>query len=257
MKRYGLTKLTYLGSLEKTQAYTRANDEMIMTLHRFYAAKSCPGDYFISKIPYIVSEINKRVAPKPQVRLGKLTVVGEQINIRKEPNANSNIYKIKKKGDVINVVSLVGKWYVTINGNYVYKDSRTEYKPSTHEVISACKLYNSDTVSSSVLRTISAGTKVLYISDNKNGWSKVWYDNKTGYVKNSKLKNNAKLSTYPTYKVLSDAWLRKSPSLLPSTKVEKLKKGTTLTVKCLYSDGWYLVSYKDKEYYVRKSKLGK
>ena len=32
-----------------------------MTLHRWFAAKACPGDYLVSKHPYIVSEVNKKL----------------------------------------------------------------------------------------------------------------------------------------------------------------------------------------------------
>jgi hypothetical protein len=30
-----------------------------MTVHRWFAAKACPGDYLYSKHPYIANEVNK------------------------------------------------------------------------------------------------------------------------------------------------------------------------------------------------------
>ena len=258
MKRNKLTKITYLGSLEATRSYKRANGEALMTLHRWFAAKACPGDYFVSKIPYIISEINKRIKPdpKPLVRLGKLTVVGDLINVRESPNASSKICKEKYKGDVINVVSLIGKWYKTIKGNYIYKDSNVEYKPSTHETLKICNIFSKPNTNSKILIKIPAGAKVLYVSDKGNGWSEVWYSGHSGYIKNCRLKSNAKLSVYPTYKVKSEVWLRTKPSLLAIDKSKiKLKKNTEVHLVCVYNSAYCQVMYNDKEYFVRKSKL--
>lgn len=35
-----------------------------LTVHRFFAATACPGDYLFSKMPEIAEEVNKRLAPK-------------------------------------------------------------------------------------------------------------------------------------------------------------------------------------------------
>lgn len=37
-------------------------DEMIITLHTWYANKSCPGPYFIRQLPWIVKALNKRLS---------------------------------------------------------------------------------------------------------------------------------------------------------------------------------------------------
>ena len=50
-QRYGISKYTYDGT-------PNAN----FTLHKFYAATPCPGNYFISQIPRLIKEINKRIA---------------------------------------------------------------------------------------------------------------------------------------------------------------------------------------------------
>jgi len=36
-------------------------DKQNLTVHRWFAAKSCPGDYLYNKHPYIVSEVNKKL----------------------------------------------------------------------------------------------------------------------------------------------------------------------------------------------------
>lgn len=57
-KRYKLSGIYYEPDKSK-------NDKaglLRITLHRWYANKACPGDYFVSKIPYIVGEVNSRLA---------------------------------------------------------------------------------------------------------------------------------------------------------------------------------------------------
>lgn len=42
-KRNGKKKLLWLGSKDKTLNYTPKSDEMVLTVHRWFANKSCPG----------------------------------------------------------------------------------------------------------------------------------------------------------------------------------------------------------------------
>lgn len=44
-KRNGKSKLLWFGDKDKTLAYTPKSDEMVLTVHRWFANKSCPGDY--------------------------------------------------------------------------------------------------------------------------------------------------------------------------------------------------------------------
>ena len=44
-KRNGKTRLLWLGDKDKTLGYTPAPDEMVLTVHRWFANKSCPGDW--------------------------------------------------------------------------------------------------------------------------------------------------------------------------------------------------------------------
>ena len=44
-KRGGKTKLLWLGDKNKTLNYNPKPDEMILTVHRWFANKSCPGDW--------------------------------------------------------------------------------------------------------------------------------------------------------------------------------------------------------------------
>jgi uncharacterized protein YgiM (DUF1202 family) len=253
MKRNKLDKLLYFGSLEKTRDYLkkRKPNEAVMTLHRWFAAKACPGDYFVGKIPYIVDEVNKRVKP-PLARLGCLTVVSDYVNVRKEPDSSAAVYKKKEKGNVINVVSLSDKWYKTINGNYVYKDSRVDYESRSNTIIKQTNLFEKQSTGSKVITKIPINSKVLNMQDMNSGWSKIWYNGKVGYVKNSNMKSSFRLSKYVPYAIKKDAWLRKKPSSLVLYRFKKLKKNDTVEFICDYNSKFCQVLYKNKTYYISK-----
>ena len=60
-KRNGKTKLLWFADKKKTLAYNPKPDEMVMTVHRWFAAKACPGDYLYIKHTYIAEEVNRRL----------------------------------------------------------------------------------------------------------------------------------------------------------------------------------------------------
>ena len=54
-KRNGIKKLLWQNNSALIGQVSKQN----MTLHRWFAAKACPGDYLVSKHPYIVEQVNK------------------------------------------------------------------------------------------------------------------------------------------------------------------------------------------------------
>lgn len=61
-RRNGAKKLLWFGDKAKTLAYTPKSGEMVMTVHRWFANKSCPGDYLYNLHDEIAAEVNKRLA---------------------------------------------------------------------------------------------------------------------------------------------------------------------------------------------------
>ena len=49
-RRNGKSKLIWLGDKDKTLAYEPKDDEMVITVHRWFANKSCPGDWLYSRL---------------------------------------------------------------------------------------------------------------------------------------------------------------------------------------------------------------
>ncbi len=57
-KRSGKTKVLWLGSKEKTLAYTPKSNEVVLTAHRWFANKSCPGEWLYSRYGDLANRIN-------------------------------------------------------------------------------------------------------------------------------------------------------------------------------------------------------
>lgn len=56
-KRNGKKMLLWLGDKEKTLNYIPKSDEMVLTVHRWYANKSCPGDWMYARMGDLASKV--------------------------------------------------------------------------------------------------------------------------------------------------------------------------------------------------------
>ena len=65
-KRHGKTKAVWFGdNAEKMVNYVPASYEMKFTWHRWFAQKSCPGQYIMNHMQYIIDTVNSRLSTKP------------------------------------------------------------------------------------------------------------------------------------------------------------------------------------------------
>lgn len=109
-KRRGKTKVLWFADKNKTLAYEPKPNEMRMTVHRWFANKSCPGDYLYNKHSYIADEVNKRLngaqnAPEtpPQKQEQpktpyKVKVIVSDLNYRSEPSMSGKVLGVTSKG---------------------------------------------------------------------------------------------------------------------------------------------------------------
>ena len=56
-RRNGKTKLLWLGDKTKTLSYTPKSDEMVLTVHRWFANKSCPGNWMYARMGDLASKV--------------------------------------------------------------------------------------------------------------------------------------------------------------------------------------------------------
>ena len=60
-KRNGKKKLLWFGDKTKTLNYTPKSDEMVITVHRWFANKSCPGNWLYSRLGKLAAEVTKQL----------------------------------------------------------------------------------------------------------------------------------------------------------------------------------------------------
>lgn len=60
-KRYGKTKVIWKPDKDYMLNYVPADNEMRITVHRWFANKSCPGPYLYERLTDVANEINKRL----------------------------------------------------------------------------------------------------------------------------------------------------------------------------------------------------
>lgn len=117
-KRHAKKKLLWFGDKNKSLSYKPKNDEMVITVHRWFAAKSCPGDWLYSRLGNLATEVTKRLGgtitenKTPVLPTDKtfkpylVRVLADSLNIRKGAGTNYAIVgAIKDKG----VYTIVGE----------------------------------------------------------------------------------------------------------------------------------------------------
>ena len=58
---YGKTKLLWFGDKDKTLSYEPESDEMVLTVHRWFANKSCPGDWLYNRLGDLSTVVTDRL----------------------------------------------------------------------------------------------------------------------------------------------------------------------------------------------------
>lgn len=65
-KRNGKTRLIWISDKNQALDYTPNGSEMLLTVHRWFANKSCPGPWLMARMGDLASEVTKRLQPKPE-----------------------------------------------------------------------------------------------------------------------------------------------------------------------------------------------
>lgn len=60
--RYGFKRFIWIPDKAKALAYQPAANECLITVHRWFASKACPGDWLYSRLSAFADEVNRRLA---------------------------------------------------------------------------------------------------------------------------------------------------------------------------------------------------
>ena len=95
--RHGKKRLVWIPEKTKALAYKPKDDELLLTVHRWFAAKACPGDYLFNKHPEIVKRVNEELN-------GYKIKATAEIRVRLKPSKESEIVTVIHKGEVYTII---------------------------------------------------------------------------------------------------------------------------------------------------------
>lgn len=96
-KRNGKSKLLWFGDKNKTLAYEPKADEMIITVHRWFANKSCPGDWLYNRLGDLATKVTSRLGGGSQQPSGTLYRV-QTGAYKQKATADAQLAKVKAAG---------------------------------------------------------------------------------------------------------------------------------------------------------------
>lgn len=116
-KRNGKSKLLWFGDKNKTLNYAPKSDEMVLTVHRWFANKSCPGDWLYNRLGKLAAEVTNRLTGCSNSTGGTITPSAGKMLYRvqtgafsKKSNADALSAKLKAAG-FDNFITQVGGLY--------------------------------------------------------------------------------------------------------------------------------------------------
>ena len=122
-KRNGKKKLLWFGDKNKTLAYEPKADEMIITVHRWFANKSCPGDWLYNRLGDIAAKVTSRLGGETPQPSPSGTLYRVQTGAYKnKANADSQLAKVKAAGFDTYMVKAGGLYKIQV-GAYSKKEN--------------------------------------------------------------------------------------------------------------------------------------
>ena len=188
-------------------------------------------------------------------------VTATSLNVRSGPDTSYTTKFIINKGDTVIVEDSVNGWYkiTTKDGKNGWASSKyiqiSQDASTTTKIVSvsALNMRSGPSTSYSVIQTLSRDTQVEVISV-ENGWAKIKYNSKIGYVSNQYLSDKKEESTTQIkYVNATSLNMRSGPSTNYSV-IQTLSRDTQVEVISV-ENGWAKIKYNSKIGYVSNQYL--
>ena len=166
-KRNGKTKLLWFNDKDKTLNYNPKSDEMILTVHKWFGATSCPNTWILNHMTELATKVTAALGsgseseptPGPEPTPSKypatpflVDVLISDLNIRKGPGMGySTIGKFTGKGK-FTIVAVSGEWGKLKSGaGWIYIANSDWVKIGKHVEGSAPALKSIDEIAKEVI----------------------------------------------------------------------------------------------------------
>lgn len=162
-KRNGKNTLIWINDKNKALNYTPKSNEMLITVHRWFANKACPGDWLMNRMGDLVTKVNAKLStptPAPTPTTNTLYRVRKSwADSKSQIGAYKSLENAKKN-------CKEGYSVFDNNGNIVYTNQKQENKYKQKKVIAKSGLWlhtRATTSTSTRKRLLSNGT--LFLTD--------------------------------------------------------------------------------------------
>jgi hypothetical protein len=162
-KRNGKNTLIWINNKNKALNYTPKSNEMLITVHRWFANKACPGDWLMNRMNDLVTKVNAKLStptPAPTPTTDTLYRVRKSwTDTKSQIGAYKSLENAKKN-------CKEGYSVFDNNGNVVYTNQKQETKYIQKKVVAKSGLWlhtRATTSTSTRKRLLSNGT--LFLTD--------------------------------------------------------------------------------------------
>lgn len=100
-KRNGLKKVLWIGDKTKALNYEPSNGECLLTVHRWFANKSCPGDWLYNRMGQLATDINAAIG-------------GKTVTQTTENKTGDTVYTVKSGDTLSGIAAKYGTTYQAI-----------------------------------------------------------------------------------------------------------------------------------------------
>ena len=112
-KRNGKKKLIWLGDKDKTLNYVPKSDEMVITVHRWFANKSCPGNWLYARLGDLAAKVTANLGGSTSPTTDNLYRV--QVGAYKnKANADAQLNRVKAAGFDTYMVQVDGLYKIQV-----------------------------------------------------------------------------------------------------------------------------------------------
>ena len=104
-RRNGKKKLLWLGDKDRTLNYALKSDEMVITVHRWFANKSCPGNWLYTRLGDLAAKVTANLGGNTSPATDTLYRV--QVGAYKnKAHADAQLARVKSSGFDTNMVQI-------------------------------------------------------------------------------------------------------------------------------------------------------
>lgn len=191
LKRYNRNKLVYIADKTSALKYEPKDNEMLLTFHRWYANKSCPGNWFVSKAEEYVGAVNKILGTNNNtnnnntIETDKTFKVGDVVKLKTNAtqyNGKSikEVYKNKEytvkeinNDRVVLIIDNIVVYAVNIKNISLLEDTVIQFKDYKVKITANALNYRSGPGLSFKINGVIRNQGVYNIVEEKDGWGKL------------------------------------------------------------------------------------